>query len=112
MDANSQQPIKDVVVMRVSPNQESRPDDQPKGGQLMERTPDRVRTTDTGDFNLDSVRDFTPFGHASWYSVTVSFAHPAYKPLATTYTVADATNSVAGEPTVRAGNILLVPNTP
>jgi vancomycin permeability regulator SanA len=110
LDAQSQKPIKDVLVARYNANEEYNLHNPPKGSQLMEQSTG-VRTDGAGLFRLDSLRDVALFRHLKWYSVTLSFQRAAYRPLMATYTVADATNSVtAGEPFVRTGDILLVPS--
>jgi len=111
IDAHTRQPIKDVLVARYNANEELKLKTPPKAGQLMERAKG-LRTDATGSFKLDSIRDVAPFEHVTWYSVTLSFDHPAYTRLLATYTVADATNHVAGELSVSTGDILLVPKTP
>jgi hypothetical protein len=108
VDANSHQPIKDVVVQRLSANQDYNIDEPAKGGQILAATPG-VRTTASGEFVLDSIHDVGVFRQLSWYSVSISFQHPAYERFMVTYTVVDATNRTAGEPTIKAGDILLVP---
>jgi hypothetical protein len=110
LDADSHQPVPNVFVSRVNPNPQPKSDEPPKGGQLMERSRDGVRTSTTGTFSLDSVRDFEPFAHTGWYSVTLAFEHPGYQRKTATYTISDATNSATGEPMIQAGEIFLVPS--
>ncbi len=106
LDAQSREPIKDVRVRRVNPGSRRNPSEPPKGAQLMEQS-SGVATTGDGTFHLDSLKNLTPFRQPSWYSVTIAFEHRRYQPLRLTYTVADATNRVAGDPTVKAGDVLL-----
>ncbi len=110
VDANSHQPIKDVTVQRLSANQDYNIDQPAKGGQMLAKTPG-VQTSDGGEFVLDSVHDVGVFRQLSWYSVSINFQHPGYEKFMVTYTITDATNRTAGEPTVRTGDILLVPRT-
>jgi hypothetical protein len=106
LDSDSHQPIKDVHVRRVGSGNSSGVSDTPKGATRMEATP-AVRTEADGRFVLDSERDIAVFGSVGWYSVTISFKHPAYEDLTETYTLDSATNNASGEPVVKAGDILL-----
>src|SRR5690349_15866744 len=56
IDANSHQPIKDVVVKRLSANEDYNIKDPSKGGEIMERA-QGVHTSEAGEFVLESVRD-------------------------------------------------------
>jgi hypothetical protein len=106
VDSQSHEPVKNVFVQRVDPNAKPKRGEQAKGAQLMEQA-GGVRTAADGTFKLDSVKTLTFLRRLSWYSVTVSFKHDGYLPLATDYTVAEATNTVDGEPIVITGDILL-----
>jgi hypothetical protein len=110
VDADTQQPIEGVKVQRLSANQSyllsATP---PRGGQRIDQPP-FVRSGSDGRFTMDSRQDLAPFGNPGWYSVSLYFEHPGYNHFSTSYTVADATNSVSGEPVVNAGDIPLVPS--
>jgi hypothetical protein len=108
LDSQSRQPLKDVRVQRVNPDQSYRIDDPPKGGQMMEKTP-AVRTAADGTFVLDSERSLALVRELGWYSVSLSFTHPAYERFTTNYTLAQATNTASGEPLVKTGDIRLIP---
>jgi hypothetical protein len=108
VDAQSHQPIGNVQVRRLSSNESYRVMDPPHGGEMMEKAP-AVRTAPDGGFIMDSERDFAPLSKVGWYSVNLSFQHPAYQGCMMTYTVADATNTAKGEPLVKAGDIQLIP---
>ena len=106
VDAQSHEPLKNVFVQRVDPNAKLKRGQQAKGGQLMDQA-GGVRTATDGTFQLDSVKSLTFLRRLNWYSVTISFKHYEYLPLTTNYTGAEATNTVAGEPLVLTGDILL-----
>jgi hypothetical protein len=106
VDAQSHEPVKNVFVQRVDPKAKAKSGEQAKGAQLMEQA-GGVRTAADGTFKLDSVKSLTFLRRLNWYSVTVSFKHYEYLPLSTNYTVAEATNTVDGEPIVITGDILL-----
>jgi hypothetical protein len=108
LDAQTRQPIKGAWVRRESPEQANRTDTPPKGGQVMEKTP-AARTAADGTFVLDSERSLVLLRTAGWYAVDVSFWHPEYAPLTTSYTLTQATNTASGEPLVQAGDIALRP---
>ncbi len=108
VNVETRQPVEDVKVRRVTSDESYRPLDPPKGGQVMERTP-AVRSGKDGRFDLDSVRALAPFARDGWYSVTIRFEHPDYGWCDIGYTLANATNTPAGEPLVNAGDILLIP---
>jgi hypothetical protein len=106
VDAESHGPVKNVFVQRVDPNAKAKQGEQAKGAQLMEQA-GGVRTAADGTFKLDSVKSLTFLRRLNWYSVTVSFKHYEYLPLTTNYTVAEATNTMDGEPIIITGDILL-----
>jgi hypothetical protein len=105
LDAESHEPIKDVIVRREA-EVSSRPMEPSKGGQTMKAQP-FVRTVDDGTFVLDSVRDIAFFRTVGLYSVNLSFEHRAYERFTASYNSAHATNSVSGEPVINTGDILL-----
>jgi hypothetical protein len=106
LDSSSEKPIEHVKVRRITADDSYRIQNPPKGGQLMEQTP-AVLTGSDGRFVLDSTRSLSLFG--TWYSVTISFEHPGYQRFSTTYTVANVTNTLQGEPVINGGDILLAP---
>jgi len=107
--ADTRQPLANVKIRRVVPDQDAGMDTQPKGGQTMERS-GAVWTDRAGKFALDSERDITLLGRANWYSVTLSFERAGYERFQTNYTSANVSgHSSAGEPLVNAGDILLRP---
>jgi hypothetical protein len=106
VDAQSHEPVKNVFVQRVDPNAKPKRGQQAKGAQLMDQA-GGVRTAADGTFKLDSIKSLTFLRRLNWYAVTVSFKHHQYLPFATNYTVAEATNTVHGEPMVLTGDILL-----
>jgi hypothetical protein len=108
VDASSHQPIPGVVVKRLSGDEESATMDSPKGGALMMRD-NGVRTSADGTFVLESMKDLAVFRKLTWYSVSVSFEHPAYQNFIGVYTLNMATNQTTGEPIIHAGDVLLTP---
>jgi hypothetical protein len=108
LDSQSHQPIKDVQVRRHAADDNYRAEDPPKGGEMIKKAP-AVRTAADGTFVLDSVRDFALLQEIGWYSLSLTFQHPAYERFFTNYTLARATNTASGEPLVKTGDILLTP---
>jgi hypothetical protein len=109
VDGHSHAPIQGVHVQRVSGDAAQKVPEGQKGGQLMEGTPVVVRTGKDGSFILDSEHDLAFLRKLRWYSVSISFEHPAYESLIATYTLSNAVNTATGEPVVKAGDILLAP---
>lgn len=105
VDAQSRQPIPGVRVRRLTP-EEPNVAQSIKGAQVIETSP-AVRTGADGTFELASERNLALFQRLGWYSVTISFTHPAYERLTTEFTLANATNTPSGEPLVRADDIAL-----
>jgi hypothetical protein len=108
LDSASRQPIEGVEVQRLAAENKHRTSQPMKGGQLMMEAPVN-RTAMDGTFVMDSQRTLGFFKKAGWYSVRLSFRHSAYKSFTATYTVAQSTNSVDGEPLVKTGDICLHP---
>jgi hypothetical protein len=108
VDARTRQPVADVQVRRMSARPPVNPDQPLKGGQAMER-PAPILTGADGCFVLSSERALAFFRTLGWYSVTVAFERAGYEGEVTNFTVANATNTSAGEPLVPAGDILLSP---
>jgi hypothetical protein len=109
LDSQSHQPIPKVKIQRVSPGQSLDADQSVKGGQAIERA-FAIWTGPNGMFVVESEKDL--FARSGWYSVSLSFEHPAYQRLVTHYSVANSTPSPDGEPVVNAGDILLRPLPP
>jgi hypothetical protein len=107
VDDQSHAPISGVRVHRVSAHEKVA--EPQKGGQLMESGPVVVKTGQDGSFALDSERDVAFLRKVDWYSVSIAFEHPGYRPLTTTYTSSNATNAATGEPVVKAGTIQMAP---
>ena len=108
LDQQTHQPIADVRVRRSGADNASPTRDTPKGGELMEQAA-AVHTKADGTFRLQSVRSLAPFRNVGWYSMSLSFEHPGYERLGTNYTLANATNTLKGEPVVNTGDLLLIP---
>ena len=108
VDARTQQPIADVQVRRLVPNQEPDVAQVIKGGERLDQSP-AVRTGRDGTFVLVSEKNLALFQKLGWYSVTLTLAHPNYERLTTEYTLLNATNTPTGEPLVQAGDIRLQP---
>ncbi len=108
LDAQSRQPIKDVQVRRLAASENYRAEDPPKGGEMIKKAP-AVRSAADGTFVMASVRDIAFLQTIGWYSISLSFQHPAYERFVTNYTLAKATNTANGEQLVRTGDILLTP---
>jgi hypothetical protein len=108
LDAQTHQPVHGVNVRQPLPDQNPAVVEAPKGATVLNQ-PRGVLSGKDGRFVMDSERDLALFRTFGWYSVSISFEHPAYKPLTATYTLSDATNTAAGEPVVKAGDILLTP---
>jgi hypothetical protein len=110
LDGRTHAPIQDVEVSKAGANASYRPMEPPKGAQLLQQ-PSPARTGEGGEFVLESARALAFFRRIGWYSVNVLFQHPGYEPFATNFTLAEVTNTTAGEPVVIAGDILLTPLT-
>jgi hypothetical protein len=108
LDAQTRQPIGDVMVRRINPSDEAAPGEISKGATALKQAPS-VRTGNAGAFTLACERNLELFGRSSWYSVTISFKHAGYVSFTTNYTPANTTSTASGEPLVKAGDILLVP---
>jgi hypothetical protein len=108
VDKLTHQPIAEVQVRRVTPDEKAPPMDPVKGAQLIGKAP-AFHTGPDGSFVLDSVRDVALFRKLDWISVSLSFEHPGYEHLETRYSFTTATNTAAGEPVVNAGDVTLTP---
>ena len=108
LDAQTHQPVQGVNVRRPLPDQNPAVDEAPKGATVLNQ-PRGVLSGKDGRFVMDSECDLALFRKSRWYADSISFEHPAYKPLTVTYTLSDATNTATGEPVVKAGDILLTP---
>jgi hypothetical protein len=108
VDSETQRPVEHVKVRRMSAQDRYRSMDAAKGAELMTQN-SVVYTGADGSFALESVRTLAPFGNAGWWSVSLALEHSRYEKLSTSYGLAKATNTVAGEPVVDTGVILLRP---
>jgi hypothetical protein len=108
LDSASREPIEGVEVRRLAAENKHRPSQPVKGGQLMMEAP-VIRTAMDGTFVMDSQRTLGFFKKTGWYSLRLSFRHSAYEGFTATYTIAQSTNSVDGEPLVKTGDICLQP---
>lgn len=106
VDAQSGHPLQNVEVIRVPAYAPPRSSEPPKGATLMER-PVAVHTAEDGTFALQSERALAVFRKLGWYSITISFRHPAYEKATFRYTLAEATNAISSEPLVKAGDVRL-----
>jgi len=106
LDEQSRQPIAGVCVRRVVPNYNSGTLETVKGDEALQRRGPAVSDTN-GRFALDSQKSVALFGDSAWFSIEVSFAHPAYTPVVTNYTPRMATNSPGSEPIIFAGDIFM-----
>ena len=111
IDTQTRQPIKDVKVRRLIPDQEPNVLNDVKGGQVLAKAP-AVRTAADGTFDLASERSLAPFQRGGWYSVSLAFEHPGYFRYVTNYTLRHAVRTPKGEPLVNAGDIPLQKNSP
>ncbi len=106
VDAVTLRPIQGVKVSRLDPG-DAKPSMEPmKGSQVLQQDP-FAHTDLRGHFVLESERSLIAFGKAGWYSVSVSFEHPSYRRLSTSYTVKTATNTVEGVPVIHTGNVMM-----
>src|SRR6185369_1503532 len=108
VNARTRDPVNNVGVQRQSARDTHRLMDPPKGGELMKQ-PAIVRTDAEGNFTLVAEHDLTVFRSTSWLSVNLLFDHQRYERFVATYTAAQATNNVNGEPLLKTGDVLLVP---
>jgi hypothetical protein len=106
LDSQTHQPIKDVQVRRLTADTNPRPMDAPHGGKLLEQS-SAIRTAADGTFVIKSVRTLTPFGDFGWYSISLAFDRAGYASIVKSFTLANSTNTPAGEPWVNAGDVLL-----
>jgi len=81
----------------------------PKGGEVLKEAAAAVRTSADGTFVLASERTINVIPRSGWFSISIAFHHSHYQDFTTNYTIANATNTVAGEPLVTAGDIPLLP---
>jgi hypothetical protein len=106
VDSKTRKPIADAEVRRVV-NEIKDPDPQ-RGAEALDATVPAI-TDEQGNFVVQSRTALAFLRRLHWYTITLSFAHSGYERLKQTYTFSNATNSPAGEPIVRAGDILLTP---
>jgi hypothetical protein len=108
LDAQSHQPVADVQVRPLVTDERYRLQEPPKGGAVMQKAP-AVITAGDGTFVMDSERGLGLLRTPGWYAVTLTFQRPSYEYFTQTYTIKDSTNTVSGEPLIKAGDILLIP---
>lgn len=106
IDAENRQPIANVEIRRLLSDANPRRGETPHGAPLLQSS-GSVRTGKTGEFVMKSVRNFGPLGSSGWYSITLAFEHSGYQTLVRSYTLGSSTNTVAGEPLVETGDVLL-----
>jgi hypothetical protein len=102
VDETTREPVPDVQVRRLSDLPES--DEPTKGGRQLNAAVPVVTGAD-GSFVMEPEKALAFARQLRWYTVTLSFERPGYQYLKRTYARTDATNSPAGEPLVRAGDI-------
>jgi hypothetical protein len=111
LDAQTQQPLKGIKVVRLAPDQQPNVLDEVKGGQALASAP-AVRTDADGRFELASERTLSPFRRGGWYSVSVAFEHPERLRLVRNYTLKQSVLTPKGEPVVDTGDIWLERKSP
>jgi len=107
LDGQSQQPLANVQIRKVSGQQRWTADDSMSAGQAMQRNVER--TAGDGTFELASQRDLAFLRKTGWYSVTLSFSRNGYQDLSVTYSLTNSTQTVSGEPWIQTGDVLLFP---
>ncbi len=106
---DTHQPLADVKVIRVEPDEQQGSTEPPKGAQAL-RAQVVVRTARDGRFVLETERALTPFWREGWFSVDLRFEHPGYERFQTNYSILNlSTNSWHGKPALSTGDILLKP---
>jgi hypothetical protein len=106
VDEQTHQPLRGVRVSRAS---DARPAGETAQGGAKAEHKASVRTGADGCFVLQSERYLAFLQELQWYSVQLSFAYPGYETLTRKYTLADSTNTLAGEPLVETGDVRLRP---
>ncbi len=110
--ADTRQPLADVKVVRVEPQQERGSTEPAKGAQTLQAQI-VVRTDRDGRFVLETERVLAPFWKEGWFSVDLRFEHPGYERFQTNYSYLNlSTNSWQGRLALSAGEILLRPAHP
>jgi hypothetical protein len=99
------------MVRRLASDESYRTVDPSNAGPSTENAA-AVRTGSDGKFAFGSKRGLAVFGKPAWHAVNLSFQCPGYEGYTVTYLLADATNSVNGEPLVKAGDLLLLTLSP
>ncbi len=108
VDAKSGQPVETVQVRTIGNNERAQAADTAKGAERMTRT-SAFDTKPDGTFVIPSEKEVAFFRAVGWYSVTLSFEHPAYYKTVKTYMPKNATNSASGEPWIQTGDISVDP---
>src|SRR5262245_3146179 len=84
VDAQTQQPIKDVTVIRGDSVQRRKGQPTTHGAEALQ-PPDDAETDADGKFALKSIQSLTPFRVVGWYRVNVTFQHPDYQKITMSY---------------------------
>ncbi|PWU16393.1 MAG: hypothetical protein C5B50_13685 [Verrucomicrobia bacterium] len=105
--AETKLPLASVRIIRGTLHRRPGIAGQPKGAELLMEKPPALTDRD-GKFYLPSERALTIFRPTGWQFVTLSFSRPGYETFRTNLSIS-ATNIIAGEPMIDAGNILLHP---
>jgi len=108
IDTKTGQPIENVQVRRRGNDERTPSPESAKGGEQMTRS-SAAYTKPDGSFIIASESEVAFLRAVGWYSVTLSFEHPAYYKTAKSYTPKNSTNSPAGEPWIQAGDIPMDP---
>jgi hypothetical protein len=108
IDAQTHRPLEDVAIRRITGQDIYHSGEQLKGAQQIQ-LPAPVLTSADGTFEMVSTKALAFFRSVGWYAVTLSFKHDGYQDLLASYSLSQATNTPAGEPLVKAGDVLLEP---
>jgi hypothetical protein len=105
--ADTKQPLANAKI--ISGRHSTDLSSPPKGGQVLATRP-AVRTDRDGRFLLVSERVLGPFSGAGWFSLQLLIEQAGYERFITNYSRLNLrTNTWKGEPSLDAGDILLVP---
>lgn len=110
LNARTHQPVANVRIQWVRPNDGAGSMETIKGGQLLTR-PQPIRSHADGSFELAAQKSLSLWSQFAWFSVKISFAHSGYDQFTTNYTPANAIILPSGESVIHTGDILLQPKT-